>query len=133
LPKSRLRSLSSILLKLQSRVNIAAESTLIILTNDQTHTQPTIKLTDKQADETSGRSLQQLEAGARSYIMFKSSVPTTNKTQSASIQKINWLMLFREIIAVYSEYHTKATLWVKCRVTDCHITWYIWLPLCFKG
>jgi hypothetical protein len=34
-------------------------------------------------------------------------VRTSKKTQRGSITKVNWLMLFREIIAVYSENHTK--------------------------
>jgi hypothetical protein len=32
---------------------------------------------------------------------------TVKKTQHVSNTEINWLMLFREIIAVYSENHTK--------------------------
>jgi iron-sulfur cluster repair protein YtfE (RIC family) len=32
---------------------------------------------------------------------------TSRKTQRFSITKISWLMLFREIIAVYSEKHTE--------------------------
>jgi hypothetical protein len=38
--------------------------------------------------------------------MFNNSVPTAKKTK-VSISKISWLMLFREIIAVYPENHTK--------------------------
>jgi hypothetical protein len=41
------------------------------------------------------------------YIMFKNSVRTAKKIQHLAITKINWLMLFREIIAVYNENHTK--------------------------
>jgi hypothetical protein len=40
-------------------------------------------------------------------MIFKNSVRTTKKTQHFTITKINWLTLFREIIAVYSENHTK--------------------------
>jgi hypothetical protein len=40
-------------------------------------------------------------------IIYKDSVRTTKKTQFFTITKISWLMLFREIIAVYSENHTK--------------------------
>jgi hypothetical protein len=44
--------------------------------------------------------------------MFKHSVPPPKKTQCPSITKLNRLMLFREIIAIYSElsYKTKNTL-----------------------
>jgi hypothetical protein len=41
------------------------------------------------------------------HIMFKNSVRTAKKTQLFTITKINWLTLFKEIIAVYSENHTK--------------------------
>jgi hypothetical protein len=40
---------------------------------------------------------------------IKNSVRTTKKTQHFTITKINWLTLFKEIIAVYSEKHTKHT------------------------
>jgi hypothetical protein len=39
--------------------------------------------------------------------IFKNSVRTAKKTQHFTIAKINWLMLFKEIIAVYSENHTE--------------------------
>jgi hypothetical protein len=51
-------------------------------------------------------------------IIFKNSGHTSKKTQHLSIIKINWLMLFREIIAVSAENHMKPTN-TKCRVTDC--------------
>jgi hypothetical protein len=38
---------------------------------------------------------------------FKNSVLTSKKTQHFTITKINWLMLFKEIIAVYCKNHTK--------------------------
>jgi hypothetical protein len=38
---------------------------------------------------------------------FKNSVRTAKKTQHFTITKINWLTLFKEIIAVYSENHIK--------------------------
>jgi hypothetical protein len=41
-------------------------------------------------------------------IIFKNSVRTAKKTQHFTITKINWLTLFKEIIAVYSENYTKA-------------------------
>jgi hypothetical protein len=40
-------------------------------------------------------------------IIFKDSVFTAKKTQLVSITKITWLILFKEIIAVYSENHAK--------------------------
>jgi hypothetical protein len=39
--------------------------------------------------------------------VFKNSVRTAKKTLHFAITKINWLTLFKEIIAVYSENHTK--------------------------
>jgi hypothetical protein len=39
--------------------------------------------------------------------MFKHSVRTAKKTQRVSMKAINWLTLFKETIAVYSEKHTK--------------------------
>jgi hypothetical protein len=47
-----------------------------------------------------------VEAEARLKI-FDNSVRTTKKTPHFTITKINWLTLFKEIIAVYSENHTK--------------------------
>jgi hypothetical protein len=40
-------------------------------------------------------------------MIFKNSVRTAKKTQHFTITKINWLTLFKEIIAVYSENHMK--------------------------
>jgi hypothetical protein len=40
-------------------------------------------------------------------IIFKNSVRTAKKTVHFTITKINWLTLFKEIIAVYCENHTK--------------------------
>jgi hypothetical protein len=40
---------------------------------------------------------------------YKNSVPTAKKTQHFTITKISWSTLFKEIIAVYSENHTKHT------------------------
>jgi hypothetical protein len=39
-------------------------------------------------------------------ILFKNSVRTSKKTQHFTITKINWLTLFKEIIAVYTEKYT---------------------------
>jgi hypothetical protein len=40
-------------------------------------------------------------------MLFKNPVRTSKRTPHITITKINWLMLFEEIIAVYSENHTK--------------------------
>jgi hypothetical protein len=40
-------------------------------------------------------------------MLFKNSVHTSKRTPNLTIAKINWLMLFKEIIAVYSENHAK--------------------------
>jgi hypothetical protein len=40
-------------------------------------------------------------------IIYKNSVRTAKKTQHFTITKINWLTLFKEIIAVYTENHMK--------------------------
>jgi hypothetical protein len=39
-------------------------------------------------------------------MLFKNSVRTSKRTPHFTITKINWLTLFKEIIAVYSENHT---------------------------
>jgi len=52
-------------------------------------------------------------------MLFKNSVRTSKRTPHFIIIKINRLTLFKEIITVYSENHTKRinTLWyAKCRV-----------------
>jgi hypothetical protein len=41
-------------------------------------------------------------------------------------------MLFKEIIAVYSENHTKP-INTKSSITDCQSRWFIYLPLGLKG
>jgi hypothetical protein len=41
------------------------------------------------------------------YILFKNSVRTSKRTPILTITKINWLMLFKEINAVYSENYAK--------------------------
>jgi hypothetical protein len=40
-------------------------------------------------------------------IIFKNSVLIAKKTQLVTITKINWLTLFKEIFAVYSDNHMK--------------------------
>jgi hypothetical protein len=53
------------------------------------------------------------------YIIFKNSVRTAKKTQHFTITKVNWLMMFKEIIAVCSENHTKPTN------TNCKSYWLL--------
>jgi hypothetical protein len=48
--------------------------------------------------------------------MFKNSVRTLKRTPHFTIAKINWLMPFKEIIAVYGEKNTKP-INKKCSVT----------------
>jgi hypothetical protein len=64
-------------------------------------------------------------------IIFKYSVRTAKKTPHFTITKINWSMQFKEIIAVYSENHTKH-INTKFSVIECYSEWYIQLPLGFK-
>jgi hypothetical protein len=40
-------------------------------------------------------------------MLFKNSVRTSKRTPHFTITEINWLTLFKEIIAVYSENHTR--------------------------
>jgi hypothetical protein len=65
-------------------------------------------------------------------MLFKYSVRTSKRTPHFTITKINWLTLFKEIIAVYSENHTKP-INIKCSITDCQSRWFILLPLGLKG
>jgi hypothetical protein len=51
-------------------------------------------------------------------MLFKNSVRTSKRTPHFTITKINWLTLFKEIIAVYSENDTKP-INTKCSITDC--------------
>jgi hypothetical protein len=66
------------------------------------------------------------------YIFFKNSVCTSKRTPNFTITKINRLMLFKEIIAVYSENHTKP-INTKRSITDCHSRLFIQLLLGLKG
>jgi hypothetical protein len=43
--------------------------------------------------------------------MFKNSARTAKKTPHLTVTKINWLTLFKEIIAGYSQNHMKHTIW----------------------
>jgi hypothetical protein len=65
-------------------------------------------------------------------MIFKNPVRTSKRTPHFTITKINWLTLFKEIIAVYSENHAKP-ISTKCSITDCQCRWFIYLPLGLKG
>jgi hypothetical protein len=69
-------------------------------------------------------------------MLFKNSVRTSKRTPHFTITKINWLTLFKEIIAVYSEKHAKPIntkysekhakpINTKCSITDCQSRWFI--------
>jgi hypothetical protein len=57
-------------------------------------------------------------------MLFKNSVLTSKRTPHFTITKINSLMLFKEIIAVYSENDAKP-INTKCSITDCQSRWFI--------
>jgi hypothetical protein len=57
-------------------------------------------------------------------MLFKNSVCTSKRTPHFTITKINWLMLFKEIIAVYSENLAKP-INTKCNITDYQSRWFI--------
>jgi hypothetical protein len=65
-------------------------------------------------------------------MLFKNSVRTSKRTPHFTVTKINWLMLIKEIIAVYTDNYTKP-INVKRSVTDCESRWYIYLPLGLEG
>jgi hypothetical protein len=65
-------------------------------------------------------------------MLFKNSVRTSKRTPHFTITKINWLMLFKEVVAVYSDNHTKP-INTKRSITDCQSRWLIQLPLGLKG
>jgi hypothetical protein len=65
-------------------------------------------------------------------IIFKNPVRTSKRTPHFTNSKINWLMLFKEIIAVKNE-KRKEPINIKCRLTDYESNWDIHLPLWFKG
>jgi hypothetical protein len=64
--------------------------------------------------------------------IFKNLVRTSKRTPHFTITNINWLTLFKEIFAVYSENHTKP-INTKYSITDCQSRWFIKLPLGLKG
>jgi hypothetical protein len=51
-------------------------------------------------------------------LILKNSVRTAKKALHFTVTKINWLTLFKEIIAVCNEKYTKPFS-TKCRVIDC--------------
>jgi hypothetical protein len=55
------------------------------------------------------------------YIILKNSVRTSKRTHF-TVTKINWLTLFKEVIAVYGHNHTKHINTKHC-VTDCQDGW----------
>jgi hypothetical protein len=57
-------------------------------------------------------------------MLFKNPVRTSKRTPNSTITKIIWLMLFKEIIAVYSENYAKP-INTKCSITNCQSRWFI--------
>jgi hypothetical protein len=57
-------------------------------------------------------------------MLIKNSVRTSKRTPHFTIKKINWLIPFKEIIAVYSENEAKP-INTKCSINDCQSTWFI--------
>jgi hypothetical protein len=57
-------------------------------------------------------------------IIFKNQARTSKRTPHFTIIKINWLTLFKEVNAVYSENHTKP-INTKCNITECQSRWFI--------
>jgi hypothetical protein len=57
-------------------------------------------------------------------MLFKNSVRISKRTPNFTTTKINWLMLFKEIIAVDSENHAKP-INTKCSIADCQSRWFI--------
>jgi hypothetical protein len=64
-------------------------------------------------------------------MLFKNPVRTSKRTPHFTITKINWLMLFKEVIAVCTKNHAKP-INTKC-ITDCQSRWFIQFPLARKG
>jgi hypothetical protein len=55
-------------------------------------------------------------------ILFKNSVSTSKNTKGVTVTEVNYLMLFKEIIDVYSENSVKSvnsTVWVLYGVIEC--------------
>jgi hypothetical protein len=58
------------------------------------------------------------------YNLFKNPVHTSKRTPHFTITNINLLMLFKEIITVYSENHAKP-INTKYSTADCQSRWVI--------
>jgi hypothetical protein len=57
-------------------------------------------------------------------MVFKNSARSSKRTPNFTITSINFLTLFKEIIAVYSENHAKP-INTKCSITDGQSRWLI--------
>jgi len=57
-------------------------------------------------------------------MLFKNAVRTSKRTLHFTITNINWLTLFKEIIAVYIENHAKP-INTNCSITDYQSRWFI--------
>jgi hypothetical protein len=57
-------------------------------------------------------------------MLFKNPVRISKRTPNFAITNINWLILFKEIIAVYSDNHAKP-INTKYSITDCQSRWFI--------
>jgi hypothetical protein len=64
-------------------------------------------------------------------MLFKNSVRTSKRTPHFTITKIKWLIMFKEIIAVYSKNHTKPVN-TKFTLNDGQSRWCIYFPFDFK-
>jgi hypothetical protein len=67
------------------------------------------------------------------WITLKNLLRCVKITQYICITKVNCLILFSEIIAVYSDNHTKFvnSLWARRRDADYESRWYVYLSLVF--
>jgi hypothetical protein len=57
-------------------------------------------------------------------MLFKNSVRTSKRTPNFTITSINFVKLFKEMTAVYSENHAKP-INTKYSITDCQRRWFI--------
>jgi hypothetical protein len=57
-------------------------------------------------------------------MLFKNPVRISKRTPNFAITNINWLILFKEIIAVYSDNHAKP-INTKYSITGCQSRWFI--------
>jgi hypothetical protein len=63
-------------------------------------------------------------------MIFMNSI-RVSKTQHFTVPKINWLIMFGEIIPVYTKNHREPTN-KEVTVTDCQSWWYVQFPLRFE-